>query len=86
MSPSLHESWHEYRRRMLAETSRFIEWGLKHPELVFRIPAKPIGAGGFPRAVADWFWCTMLLVDGGSLLKRWRERLMLIRHVLSARG
>jgi hypothetical protein len=86
VSPSLHESWHEYRKRMLAETSRFIEWGLKHPDLVFRIPAKPAEHGGFPRAVADWFWETVLVLDGGSRLKRWREKLTLVRYILPGRG
>lgn len=86
MSPSCYESWDEHRRRMLAETSRFIEWGLRHPELVFWIPAKPVEQGGFPRAVADWFWGTVLAVDGGGRLKRWRERLLQVKHVLPGRA
>ena len=70
------ETWQQYRRRMLAETSRFIEWGLRHPELVVWIPAKPVGDGDFPRRVAEWFWGTVLStrVDGG--LRRWRDRLL----------
>lgn len=74
MSHSPRESWHQYRSRMLAETSRFIEWGLRHPELVTWIPAKIVGQGGFPRQVADWFW-QAVLSDGAGRLGRWRERL-----------
>lgn len=53
------ESWEEQRRRMLEETEQFIEWGLRHPELVHWIPSKPVGAGGFPRQVAAWFYDTV---------------------------
>lgn len=61
---------------MLAETSRFIEWGLRHPELVVWIPAKPVDAGGFPQRVAEWFWGTVLSarLDGSS--RRWRDWLL----------
>jgi hypothetical protein len=57
---------------MLEETSRFIEWGLKHPELVSWIPAKPVDQGGFPRRVAEWFWSAALSEKDG--LWRWRLR------------
>ena len=76
------ESWQEYRQRMLDETSRFIEWGLKHPEQVIRIPAKPVGEGGFPRTVADWFWGIALSADTDDRLTRWRERLRLIGRIV----
>ncbi|MCG3178945.1 MAG: hypothetical protein BIFFINMI_01275 [Phycisphaerae bacterium] len=48
------------RQRMIEETSRFIEWGLRHPELVVRIPAKPEGEGGWPEGVGRFFWTTVL--------------------------
>jgi len=46
----------EHRRRMIAEVSAFIEWGLKHPDKVRRIPAKRIGTGGFSRTMQRVFW------------------------------
>ena len=69
------ETWEQYRRRILAETSRFIEWGLKHPDEVIWIPAKPAGDGGFPRRVGEWFWTAVLSPDGGRMQK-WREKLL----------
>ncbi len=69
------ETWQEYRHRLLAETSRFIEWGLRHPEQVTWIPAKPVGEGGFPQAVAEWFWGAVLGAGDGGRLQRWREKL-----------
>jgi len=48
------------RRQMLEETARFIEWGLRHPELVARIPAKPIGQGSWPANIGRFFWTTVL--------------------------
>ena len=75
MSQSSQESWREYRSRLLTETSQFIEWGLRHPHLVRWIPAKPMGEGGFPRQVADWFWQAMLS-DGAGRIGRWRDRLL----------
>ena len=61
---------------MLEETSRFIEWGLRHPELVIEIPAKPVGDGGFPASVATWFWSTVLSTRPDSRIRRWRDRLL----------
>ena len=74
MSRSGRETWQEYRRRILADTGRFIEWGLAHPERVTWIPAKPAGEGGFPRRVAEWFWQTVL-TEGGGRPGRWRDKL-----------
>ena len=85
------ESWEQYRRRMLDETSRFIEWGLKHPELVIEIPVKPADDGGFPPRVGEWFW-TVVLSDGSDgRLRRWRELLLsrpagLLRKLGNRRG
>lgn len=62
---------------MLAETERFIEWGLRHPELVNWIPAKPVGAGGFPVAVAQWFYRTVFSGNGDSRRDTWRRMLRL---------
>ncbi len=61
---------------MLAETSRFIEWGLSHPELLEWIPVKPIDKGGFPRAVADWFWVTVLSSSLNQRVKGWKDLLL----------
>jgi hypothetical protein len=70
---------------MLDETSRFIEWGLAHPELIEWIPIKPAVEGGFPRKVADWFWGTVLASRLDDRMRGWRRRLldrprMLLRH------
>ena len=74
--PARRESWDAYRQRMLDETSRFIEWGLKHPELITPIPFKPVGEGGFPKQVADWFWATVLTTRQDSRIQRWRDILI----------
>lgn len=76
MNFSTRESWQEYRRRMLEETSRFIEWGLRHPELTVEIPAKRVGTGGWPQRVAEWFWATALAEEDNSRLKRWKDALL----------
>jgi hypothetical protein len=80
------ESWEQYRQRMLEETSRFIEWGLRHPELVTWIPAKPADQGGFPRRVADWFWAAVLSPRPEGAWKTWRERLLLRARFFPARA
>jgi len=46
----------EHRRRMIAEVSAFIEWGLAHPDQVRWIPRKRIGAGGFSQSMGRVFW------------------------------
>ncbi|KKM07295.1 hypothetical protein LCGC14_1735360 [marine sediment metagenome] len=87
MCAKLAESWQQYRQRMLDETGRFIEWGLAHPDEVMWIPAKRIDRGGFPRAVAEWFWCTALSGDGdGGVLQRWRTRLTQVKRFIPRRG
>ncbi len=73
---SSNESWAEYRRQMLAETSRFIEWGLKHPELTIDIPVKPINQGSFPTGVAAWFWNTVLTTQVDNRIRKWRSMIM----------
>ena len=79
-------TWQTYRQRMLDETSRFIEWGLNHPDEVIDIPAKPAEREGFPRTVADWFWSTALSVDGEDLAARWRSRLKAVTRMLPGRN
>ena len=47
----------EGRRRMIAETSAFIEWGLRHPEQVRWIPRQKVGSGRpFTRRMSLVFW------------------------------
>jgi hypothetical protein len=46
----------DYRRKMLAETSAFIEWGLRNPDKVPRIPRRRVGEGGFSKAMRVAFW------------------------------
>jgi hypothetical protein len=67
------ETWEEYRRRMIRQTERFIEFGLRHPELVIEIPAKPLGQGGFPKKVAEWFWAMVLSPRPSQRMRRFRE-------------
>ncbi|MDA8375970.1 MAG: hypothetical protein M0Z50_02645 [Planctomycetia bacterium] len=59
------ESYEEMRARMLDETSRFIEWGLSHPNRVPHIPAYPVGKGEFSANVKQWFWEIVLTSDFG---------------------
>lgn len=75
MAKNYAKSWDEYRRDMIRETERFIEYGLKHPELVIEIPAKPVGDGGYPRQVADWFWHVVLTSKPSEKITRVREML-----------
>ena len=72
----MRESWEEYRQHILDETSRFIEWGLAHPDLVVEIPTKRVGDGGFPSKVAEWFWCVVLSDRQDSWIKRWKDFLL----------
>jgi len=76
MPYSRRQSWEAYRRQMLAETARFIEWGLRHPELVIEIPVKPAEEGGFPPEVGRWFWTTVLSDGAGSAVRKWRDLLL----------
>jgi len=50
---------------MLEETSRFIEWGLQHPEKVQRIPRHPVGRGTFSERIKTVFWSLLLQQDDG---------------------
>ncbi len=60
------ESYEEMRERMLAETGRFIQWGLAHPNRVPHIPAYPVGKGEFSPDVKRWFWEVVLTVQWGE--------------------
>ena len=73
MTLSKRESWEQYHQRMLDETARFIEWGLKHPDMVIEIPSKPAGDGGFPPGVGEWFWGTVLTSRPDGKTRRWRD-------------
>ena len=72
----LTQTWQEYRKRMLDETSRFIEWGLKHPDLVIEIPAKRVGEGGFPKGAGEWFWGVVLSASTDAKIQFWRDFLL----------
>jgi len=56
--------WEEHRRRMIAEVSAFITWGLANPDKVRRIPRKRLGTGGFSRTMQRVFW--MQVFTGGE--------------------
>jgi len=71
--PSL--SFEDSRRRMAAETSAFIAWGLAHPDQVQWIPKRPIDTGGFSRQATFVFWTPVL----GLSMQRpltWLRRLL----------
>jgi hypothetical protein len=70
------QTWAEYRKRMLEETSRFIEWGLHHPELVIEIPIKPAAHGSFPAKVGAWFWGVVLSERPTDKIRRWQDFLL----------
>ena len=76
MAETFRETWEQKRQRMLDETSRFIEWGLRHPEQVIPIPTKAVGAGGFPSKVGQWFWTVVLVDRPTARWRRWRSMLM----------
>jgi hypothetical protein len=67
------ESWQQYRRRMIRETERFIEFGLRHPDYVIEIPAKPVGQGGFPKQVSEWFWRMVLTPRPTSRMQQFKN-------------
>jgi hypothetical protein len=54
------ESFEQYRQRMLDDTSRFIEWGLAHPDQVEWIPRHRVGQGDFPERLKNVFWSLLL--------------------------
>ena len=63
----------DHRRRMIAETSAFIEWGLAHPDEVRWIPTKRVSDGGFTSAMSRVFWAGVFGVSGmapGDLVHR----------------
>lgn len=60
------ESFHRWRERMLAETSRFIEWGLQNPDKVTWIPKHRVGSGSFTERLKNIFWTLALRDDEGS--------------------
>ena len=69
-------SWEQYRKQMLDETSRFIEWGLRHPEEVIEIPVKPAEEGGFASGAGQWFWGVVLTDNVTDHIRRWRDILL----------
>jgi len=76
MQLARNESWGLYRRRMLDETARYIEWGLRHPDQTVEIPAKPAGEGPWPRDVSDWFWGVVLTERPAGQARRWLDTLL----------
>ena len=54
------ENFEQMRQRLLDETSRFIEWGLRHPEQVEWIPKHPVGRDQFSERVKAIFWGLVL--------------------------
>ncbi len=59
------ETYEEFRQRLLDETSAFIEWGLKNPNRVPRIPTHRVGMGDFSERIKTVFWNFILQDDFG---------------------
>lgn len=76
MSRYQYETFEEYRRRILRDTERFIEWGLRNPDKVIEIPAKRIDKQAFPSEVGRWFWNVVLATRTDSTIVRFREMLL----------
>jgi hypothetical protein len=56
-----HESFEQWRQRMLDETGRFIEWGLQNPEQVEWIPVHPVDSRvRFSDRLKNTFWALVL--------------------------
>jgi hypothetical protein len=70
----------EHRRRMIAEVSAFITWGLANPDKVRRIPRQRVGEGGFSQTMQQVFWRGVfgaVEVARGDVLRRflkWAQR------------
>jgi hypothetical protein len=79
VSRTTQDMWQTYRREMIAETERFIEMGLRHPELVDWIPTKTAKTGGFPQAVANWFYHAVFVAKEGTQGGSWRRKLRILR-------
>jgi hypothetical protein len=54
------ETFEQWRQRMLDDTSRFIEWGLRNPDEVEWIPRHPVGTAAFPDRVKRLCWTLIL--------------------------
>jgi hypothetical protein len=61
-----HETFEQMRSRILADTARYIEWGLANPDKVRRIPRHRVGeaGAGFTERFRVLFW-TMANRDEG---------------------
>lgn len=57
------EPFEQSRQRMLDETARFIEWGLRNPDKVEWIPKHPVGRGVFSERAKTIFWSLFLQKD-----------------------
>jgi len=72
VDPAGLDKWELYRRQMVAETERFIEWGLRHGDRVNWIPTRPATDGGFPPRVGRWFYQTVF--GAPTAARRWWRR------------
>jgi len=53
-------SWEALQRRMLVETSLYLEQGLQSHSWGVRIPRIPVGQGNFTRVFSRHFWQQVL--------------------------
>lgn len=54
------ETYEEYRARIIAETSLYIEECLRHPEYSVRIPVVQADRANFPQSFSRSFWASIL--------------------------
>jgi len=57
------EYWNRARRRMIAETERFLLVAIQEPFRAPVIPSFPVGRGRFSPAMAGAFWRRVLFDD-----------------------
>ena len=69
----------EHRRRMIAEVSAFITWGLAHPDQVRRIPRKRLGTGGFSGTMQRVFWTQVFAATGAVNVDLFRRFVRWVR-------
>lgn len=53
-------SWERLRFKMIHETERFLNEGLRLPEHLTHIPTIRVGFGRFPSGLAERYWSSVL--------------------------
>ena len=56
----------QWRKRMIEDTCRYIEWGLEHSDKVDWIPAHPVGRETFSERAKLIFWTLLAQNNAAS--------------------